>query len=577
MADSIFSWKNSRSNKHQQDIQTDSAGLQESIDVLTKLLEEQHSFLFAAMQVARNPLTSILELTADLEESESEIDAMRIRPQVYFEKTLALQRLFDLSVLRLRAGRLLVGHTKEQVDIVLSMQNVKLSLLKYAAHKGIDVSSTNGDESPLLETDPQKLQFVINQLIVKAIEETAQGGKVLIKIDYPMQGNSQFVVFSIKNSAGNTKPMEEETLDDPFRRLESDIQKPTYLWHNILLVKRMVESMGGKLTEEIEKGFSTEYAVRLPRMFDAPVSLNLPQIKMPDFLSGKEGEPSVNTFTANDSVDKVSRPLPEEESIRKERKEKTIILLVEDNDDIRYYLKTCLDPYYHVEEAVNGLEGFEKAAEIVPDLIISDVMMPHVDGHTFCRQIKADEKLNHIPVILSTALAESQYHVEGLEAGADAYLIKPYESRVLLEHVRSLLANRRRLRTYYSDSIYIEPTGIKVPSVDAEFIKNVQAVVEEHMGDAAFDSGIFADALNMGERHLQRKFKSLIGMTPMKYVRIMRLKRAAQLLEQRGGGIAQTGFRVGFATARQFTRAFRAFHKMAPKEYRDNFRASGSQ
>ncbi|MFK7847145.1 MAG: helix-turn-helix domain-containing protein [Rhodothermales bacterium] len=539
------------------------------MDMLIKLIEEQHNYLLAAMQVARDPLTAILELPADLEASVLDADAMRIKPHIYYEKTRALQRLFDLSLRRLQVGRLLLGHKKDQVDIVANMQNVKHALLKHAKHKEISVSSTAAAGSPWLETDPQKLQFVINQLIVKAIEETTKGGKVLIKIDYPEQGDYQFVTFGVKYTARHTKPMEREAAPDQFRRIESDLQKPTFLWYDMLLVERMVASMGGKLTETIEEGFSTEYVVRFSRTFDPSVCLNLPEIVVSDFLSGKDEEPASVDLGTSGSDGRQSHSEDDTEPVPKEDKKKSIILLVEDNDDIRYYLKTCLEPHYHVEEAENALKGLEKAAEIVPDMIISDVMMPYMDGHTFCRQIKEDEKLNHIPVILSTALAEAKYHVEGMEAEADAYLIKPYESKVLLANVRSLLANRRRLRDFYSDKIYIEPIGVSVPSVDAEFIESAQLVVEKYMSDETFNSIAFAEALFMGERQLQRKFKSLTGMTPMKYVRILRLKRAAHLLEHRRDSIAQTAYKVGFASSRQFARAFRAFYKKTPSEFRD--------
>ena len=192
-----------------------------------------------------------------------------------------------------------------------------------------------------------------------------------------------------------------------------------------------------------------------------------------------------------------------------------IILVVEDNADVRAYIKDYLVPAYQVTEARDGAEGIEKALEIIPDLIISDVMMPKKDGYEVCRTLKLDEKTSHIPIILLTAKAASENKIEGLEIGADDYLIKPFEPKELLARVKNLIDLRRKLRERFSASVPLKPGEIAVSSIDDVFLKKVAAVVERRMGDENFSVEELGQEVGMSRSQLHRKLTALTNQSAL--------------------------------------------------------------
>ena len=243
------------------------------------------------------------------------------------------------------------------------------------------------------------------------------------------------------------------------------------------------------------------------------------------------------------------------------------ILIVEDNEKHRSALKACLDASFNVIEARHGSQGLAMAREHIPDLIITEVMLPYMDGFSLCKAVKKDGALKHVPVLLTTSLESLEYKIQGLEAGADSIIHKPYDCELIVAQIKSLLKNRFRIQSHYSRRLYVEPTNVPLPEKENEFLQRAKEVVEAEMNDANFNLSIFSDRMHRCERQLQRKFKSILGMTPMEYVRVMRLKRAVQLLEQQAGNISEIAFKVGFRNPRHFTNAFRRLYNVSPKEY----------
>ncbi len=194
-------------------------------------------------------------------------------------------------------------------------------------------------------------------------------------------------------------------------------------------------------------------------------------------------------------------------------------------------------------------------------------MMPRMDGFALCRTIKADTVLNHIPVILLTARASTESKREGLESGADDYLFKPFNADELRVRVRNLIALRRQLRARFSRKTLIEPHSISVKSAEEVFIEHACAVVEEHLAEDAFNVDAFASAMSMGSRQLQRKLRALTDQTPTEFIRLLRLKRAAQLLEQHAGTVSEIAYEVGFNNPTYFATRFREAFGVPPSEY----------
>jgi DNA-binding response OmpR family regulator len=245
-----------------------------------------------------------------------------------------------------------------------------------------------------------------------------------------------------------------------------------------------------------------------------------------------------------------------------------IILIVEDHAEMRRFVRNELASAYRVLEAGDGETGWEKVLETIPDLVISDVMMPKMNGYELCRRLKTDERTSHIPVILLTAKADQPDKLAGLETGADDYLSKPFDRQELAARVKNLIALRRKLRERFARQLTLKPSEVAVESRDEAFLKKVMTVIEEHMGDEKFEVDMFCRSVNMSRAQLQRKLKALVNQSPMELVRSMRLERAADLLRQNAGSIAEIAYQVGFSNQAHFTRSFHEHFGLPPSEYK---------
>lgn len=243
------------------------------------------------------------------------------------------------------------------------------------------------------------------------------------------------------------------------------------------------------------------------------------------------------------------------------------VLIVEDNPDMRAYMRGYLSEYYRLVEAEDGAQGIKQALKHAPDLIISDVMMPNMDGFQFCERIKSDERTSHIPVILLTARASGESKIQGLETGADDYLTKPFDARELRVRVSNLIEQRRRLQERFRRELVIQPSEITVTSMDETFLKKVMAAVEAHIDDPAFETDDLAREAGVSRRHLNRKLRALTGQSVREFIRTLRLKRAAQLLQQKSGTVTEIAYEVGFQSIAHFAKIFREEFGVAPSEY----------
>jgi YesN/AraC family two-component response regulator len=250
-----------------------------------------------------------------------------------------------------------------------------------------------------------------------------------------------------------------------------------------------------------------------------------------------------------------------------QQKDLPVVLVVEDNEDLRAYIRLHLQTRYRIEECENGSQGLAIAQEIIPDLIISDWMMPQMNGIELCGHLKKDTRTSHIPIILLTALSSQDAKLKGLETGADEYLTKPFNTEELDKRIFNLIENRRKLREYFSREIRLEPTQQVVSSAEEKFLKRVMQIVEEKMGDSEFSVDELSQEVGLSRVHLHRKLKALTGESASDFIRMMRLKRAAQLLEARAGNIAEIAYQVGFNTLSYFSKCFKEQFGVLPNEY----------
>jgi DNA-binding response OmpR family regulator len=243
------------------------------------------------------------------------------------------------------------------------------------------------------------------------------------------------------------------------------------------------------------------------------------------------------------------------------------LLLVEDNADVRAFIRQNLKTEYRLLEAANGKEGYDKAVETIPDLILSDVMMPVMDGVELCTRLKSDEKTSHIPIILLTAKARGVDRIEGLQTGADDYITKPFAAEELKVRIENLIESRRKLREQFSREILLQPTAIKITSADEQFLQQVMEVIEANMANFNFGEVELRKEMHLSKTQLYRKMKGLTDHSPGEFIQLMRLKRAAEMLAARAGNVGEISFAVGFRDHSYFSRRFHKQYGMSPSEY----------
>lgn len=527
--------------------------LQYTVATLSRLVEDHDALLHAVTRLSRDLLVLMQEPARKFQNGESEQgDAVLL-----YKQTLLFQRLTDIVNLHVIVNRLLWSTHQVEIDLPGTVERAYLSVMEAAKQKQISVGHGCADVLPRVKADPEKLYQVLRGLMAYGITQTASGGGIRLDIS-PATETHEEVVYRIKYAGAFVEQNNENMLV----RLKASLNQTGPVRLDLTGIRMLVDAMGGQLDVEVDPGFSTTFVLALPVNYKP--SFSKVALHTAPVLAADDNEPGPGFETDGEAIPAWQVSLVNRKQADAGSK---VILLVEDNADVRYYMKTCLDRHFTVEEAHNGQEGMEKAIALMPDLIITDVMMPGMDGHALCEQVKLDRRLNHIPVILSTALAEDEYRLKGFEVEADAYLVKPYDSRVLLAQVRSLFANRDRLRRSLSTDVVLAPDEPDMLSADEAFVAHVKEMMEIHMGDANFDLGIFAELMHMSPRQLQRKFKAVLDMTPMAFVRVMRLKRAAQLLEKRAGNISQIAYQVGYSHARHFTRNFTRFYGKSPRTY----------
>jgi CheY-like chemotaxis protein len=331
------------------------------------------------------------------------------------------------------------------------------------------------------------------------------------------------------------------------------------------LTKELVGLHHGRIDVHSSEGKGTEFIIRLP--------MGTEHLK-PEEIVETTGLP----FLRKKPID-ISHRCPEEKKGEDEtidvdeydtkpvKDDKNVILVVEDNAEVRRFMRGPLKPLYHVKEAVNGRKGIDLAKKIIPDLIISDIMMPEVDGYELCNVLKKDIKTSHIPIILLTAKASEESIIRGLETGADDYITKPFNTRILLTRVRNLIDLRLQLQQKIQREMMLQPAEISVSSIDQKFIKELQEAIEKNLGDALFGVEQLGKKLYMSRTSLYRKIFGLTGESPREFIKSYRLKRGAQLLKANFGNVTEVAFETGFSSTSYFIKCFKEKFHQSPHTF----------
>ncbi|MBS1565795.1 MAG: response regulator, partial [Bacteroidetes bacterium] len=452
------------------------------------------------------------------------------------------------------------GHVRlqpEQHDLIALLQEVYDSFRHLSMEKNIQASFVHDMETLVCIFDREQLEKVFFNLLTNAFKFTPAGGKVLLHAAVIKQ---QIVVTVTDNGRGIAPEHLPRLFTNFFQVADHGLRNTGY-GIGLALSKNIVELHNGTISADSEPAASD-------REGTTRFTVTLPLLQNPAENKTLQGDYPAERITT-DEEDSTTIPLSNESFT---------LLVVEDNTEIRALIRNTFKQQYQVLEAENGRAGLAMATESLPDIIVSDVMMPEMDGMALCEALKTDERTSHIPVILLTARSSQADHVSGLETGADLYLTKPFNTKVLALNIRNLLAARERMRQKFGSLINAEApetsTDNAIPepppfvnNVDREFLQKVMQLVEEHMDDPDFNVAVLSGKVAMSRPVLYKKIKAVTGMSVNDFIVSLRLKKAALLLKQKQMTVYEVAYAVGYNDRKYFSREFKKQYGKTPSEY----------
>lgn len=446
-------------------------------------------------------------------------------------------------------------------NIVPFVKEIYLSFTQYASiHKFTYEFESEFDEL-LVWYDQDKIERVIFNLISNAFKYTPDGGHIRVIVRQATGG----VEIAVEDSGVGIAPEHLEKIFDRFYEvshsdslISTKYNKGTGI--GLALAKGIVDMHSGKIKVESVENEGSSFTIQLPLGHNHLREDQIIQkIKGPDHLDEHE----IKSYLPDNHPElKVPQELPEDAPT---------ILVVEDNNDVRNYLEQIFRHEYKVIAASNGEEGMKEAIQNVPDMIISDVMMPKVDGIEFCSRIKSDVRTSHIPFILLTARTSPVYKYEGLEMGADDYIQKPFHVKELRLKAKNLIQSRKKLKDKFSSESVVSPAEITVSSLDEKLLGKALQIVEENISNELFEISTFCEELGISRTMLFTKIKAWTNLTPNEFISVMRMKRAAQILEQNKLTVSQVAFHVGFKNPKYFSKCFQRHFSETPTAYAKRF------
>ena len=515
---------------------------------LKKMSSMRETFFTNITHEFRTPLTLILGLSQDLQQDESEQTRERaksIERQGQGLLTL-INQLLDISKIKSSVGdpRTCRGNVTAHIAMIVD------SYRDYASSRDIELTYQPQDQVEMSFV-PDYVNKVFNNLLSNAFKFTPPQGKISITL---WRADDSVCI----NLSDTGHGMDRETVEhafDPFYQAESD-SKYIGTGIGLALVKQIVQASKGQITIESKLGEGTTFHIIVPIIND--------QAAPQQTLSAATNTP----LLPHQETDLQDSECEQDESCR--------LLVIEDNHDIAHYIGSQFEDHYSVSYATDGEEGFRKAVELVPDLIITDLMMPGVNGLELCRQIRSNEIVNHIPIIVVTAKVSEEERIKGIEAGADAYLTKPFNTTELRMLVERLLDSRKMLRQKFAQIVIKgqepdEAETNKLEEADITFLTKVAALVDQQISqNKNTNVEEVASSLCMSSRQLHRKLKALTGYAPSAYILRLKIRKACELMDADAEmSLTDVAYQSGFDTYSNFSRSFKNICEISPSKYRD--------
>ncbi len=549
---------NNELEKRNQEINTQKNLLEQQRDqliLLSKQLEEAtHAKLVFFTNIShefRTPLTLISGPVSSLL-ADKTINQEQRRLLTLVQKNIAvLLKLIDQIVdfRKYENGKLNLDLGQYDLKKQFVEWNESFSEIARKRHLYFNAEILSGNSFEMT-IDIEKIERIYFNLLSNAFKFTPEKGSIAVSLDKKQENNADYAVIKVSNLG---KGLSEEDIKHIFDRFYQVDSRFAGSGIGLALTKALVELHEGQISADSLPNGWTTFTVTIP-------FLQKNNIKQEDSNHYQPHEISVSETTENEP--------PSLHMFDEERSEnKPLILVVDDNIDIRAYIKSVLHHHYTIIEAADGEEGLKKAVKYIPDIVISDVMMPKINGVELCRKLKEELSTSHIPVILLTAYSMDEQRIEGFKSGADDYIAKPFNSDVLEVRVNNLIESRKHLKELFRENIWTGEDKEELSNVDKSFLQKVKDLIEKNMSDSSLNVEDLGQQIGLSRTQLYRKIKSLTNYSPNELLRIMRLKKAHHLLSTTDLSISEVTYDVGFTSPSYFTKCFKEYYGENPTDY----------
>ena len=520
------------------------------------------------LTLINGPLDYLLKQGDDITPKEA-----RIQYNLMKKNTGYLLRLVNqlIDFRKMDRGKLDLNIAKG--NIVAFLKEVGEPFQFLGRKKNINFEVVNKEDSILSWFDSDALEKVVNNLLSNAFKFTPEEGEISLEITeadaYPeLQEISRgidikdYILIKVQDSGPGIPA---HRINHVFERFYMEVDKLKMNMKGsgigLSFTKNLVELHQGVISVKSNNDDGTCFYVWLPKAKSAYVDkkgVSFQQdFETDSFISQEDAESQ-----AIDVMDEIV-----DSNINRSRSKLPVLLIVDDNQDIRLFIKQGLGESYYIYEAENGEQGFEVAKKVTPNIIITDLMMPVMDGVEFCKSLKTTQETSHIPVIMLTAKMSQESEIQGLKTGADAYIRKPFDMELLHLKLQNILKYRQELRKRFNREITLQPTEVTVTSTDEDFLQRAIGVVEKHMMDTEFSVEFLVKEMYLSRSHFYLKIKELTGLSSSEFIRNIRLKRAMQLLTDSDLAVKEIMYMTGFNTASYFSKCFRKQFGLIPSEY----------
>jgi len=526
-----------------------------------EIAEAKMRFFTNISHELRTPLTLIISPLSEILLMNDLSKKLKKRLQYIENNASRLLNLINQLLDFRRTEKGLLKLEPDKYDIVEFTKKIYLSFNEMANEKSIQYRFHVAFDELKILYDQDKMKIVLYNLLANAFKFTDKGGGINLKLD---QNNANCIISISDSGIGISEEHQTEIFNRFYQVSNTNSTTVAGSGIGLSLAKKLIDLHFGEIRVISELNKGTEFIIELP--------LNNPQLEQNVVHKNIKPEKDLSQVRFNE--DKIEeKPDIDEESDEDEKdtitSEKQEILIIDDNKDIRNYLKDLLNIKYHTIEAENGLVGLNLAKEHIPDLIISDIMMPEMDGITLSSKLKKDIATSHIPIILLTARTSNEFEVDGLQTGADDYIRKPFNATIVKTRIEGLLKNRQKVRDYYLNKIRFEANAeVVINDTESDFIEKAIKLVEGNMNNEDFGIDFLTDKLFMSQSTLFRKIKSLTGMSITGFIRSLRLKAAANLIRTEDMSLSQISYEVGFNDYKYFKKSFKEQFECLPSEYR---------